>query len=87
MFAEISPGPYHTSIGHWTRSSSLPPTTIYGSVLLGTVECFHVAVFELWYSSPILSFPCFPESHVSHESKCLTVRARVQRTVHIIHNY
>jgi len=86
MSTEISLCPYCTFIGHWTRSSSLPPMTICETVLLGPVECFHV-VFELWYSSPVFSFPCFSESHISDESKCLTPRARIQRTVHIIHNY
>lgn len=86
MPAEISLGPYRTFIGHWTRSSNLLPMTICGTVLLGPVECFHV-VSELWYSSPILSFPCLPKSHISDKSRCLTARARIQRTVHIIHNY
>ena len=87
MSVEISPGPYHMFIGRWTRSSSLLPMTIHGTVLLGPVKCFHVAVFELSYSSHILSFPRCPEPYISHKSKCLTARARVQKTVHIIHNY
>lgn len=47
ILTEVSPGPYHILIDHWTRSSSSPQMMIYGTTLLGPVEYLCVAVFEL----------------------------------------